>query len=118
VFSIEGGKIGGARRNRTADKGFADLCLTTWRPRPFSKELTYKEPNSSHTREAFQPKANDWNNYSINPDADFDANLCIVAEKQIMSSETASEQRAFGVRRAGANGNGEFLESSARSALK
>ena len=27
-------KIGGARRNRTADRGFADLCLTTWRPRP------------------------------------------------------------------------------------
>ena len=27
-------KNGGARRNRTADKGFADLCLTTWRPRP------------------------------------------------------------------------------------
>ena len=26
--------FGGARRNRTADKGFADLCLTTWRPRP------------------------------------------------------------------------------------
>src|SRR6266850_533725 len=25
--------FGGARRNRTADKGFADLCLTTWRPR-------------------------------------------------------------------------------------
>src|SRR5580698_5156261 len=24
---------GGAGRNRTADKGFADLCLTTWRPR-------------------------------------------------------------------------------------
>jgi hypothetical protein len=29
-FSIE---IGGAGRDRTADKGFADLCLTTWRPR-------------------------------------------------------------------------------------
>ena len=25
--------FGGAGRNRTADKGFADLCLTTWRPR-------------------------------------------------------------------------------------
>jgi hypothetical protein len=24
---------GGAGRNRTADKGSADLCLTTWRPR-------------------------------------------------------------------------------------
>src|SRR5258706_8967028 len=26
------GVIGGAGRGRTADKGFADLCLTTWRP--------------------------------------------------------------------------------------
>src|SRR6202050_4385447 len=26
-------RVGGAGRNRTADKGFADLCLTTWRPR-------------------------------------------------------------------------------------
>jgi hypothetical protein len=26
-------KYGGARRNRTADNGFADHCLTTWRPR-------------------------------------------------------------------------------------
>jgi hypothetical protein len=26
-------KFGGARRNRTADNGFADHCLTTWRPR-------------------------------------------------------------------------------------
>src|SRR5258708_34356269 len=25
--------FGGARRNRTADNGFADHCLTTWRPR-------------------------------------------------------------------------------------
>jgi hypothetical protein len=32
-------KNGGAGRNRTADKGFADLCLTTWRPRPCCKEL-------------------------------------------------------------------------------
>lgn len=28
-------EIGGARRNRTADEGFADLCLPTWRPRPY-----------------------------------------------------------------------------------
>ena len=27
------GMFGGAGRGRTADKGFADLCLTTWRPR-------------------------------------------------------------------------------------
>src|SRR6059036_970901 len=26
-------KFGGARRNRTDDNGFADHCLTTWRPR-------------------------------------------------------------------------------------
>src|SRR6266852_6539715 len=33
--------FGGAGRDRTADKGFADLCLTTWRPRlgcgPFAR---------------------------------------------------------------------------------
>ena len=29
LLSIE--KIGGTGRTRTADKGFADLCLTTWR---------------------------------------------------------------------------------------
>src|SRR3974390_317410 len=28
------GYSGGAGRNRTADRGFADLGLTTWRPRP------------------------------------------------------------------------------------
>src|SRR5260221_675836 len=27
------GKVGGAERNRTADEGFADPCLTTWLPR-------------------------------------------------------------------------------------
>ena len=32
-------EIGGARRNRTADKGFADLCLTTWRPRHRTKKV-------------------------------------------------------------------------------
>ena len=31
IFSAE--IFGGAGRDRTADKGFADLCLTTWRPR-------------------------------------------------------------------------------------
>ena len=31
------GISGGAGRNRTADRGFADLGLTTWRPRPFLK---------------------------------------------------------------------------------
>jgi hypothetical protein len=29
--------IGGAGRNRTADKGFADPCLTTWLPRLWHK---------------------------------------------------------------------------------
>ena len=28
------GRAGGAGGNRTLGKGFADLCLTTWRPRP------------------------------------------------------------------------------------
>ena len=32
-------EFGGARRNRTADMGFADPCLTTWRPRPIATEL-------------------------------------------------------------------------------
>ncbi len=27
------GEVGGAERNRTADEGFADPCLTTWLPR-------------------------------------------------------------------------------------
>jgi hypothetical protein len=95
---MQEGKIGGARRNRTADKGFADLCLTTWRPRPFSKEPIYKEPNSSHTIGAFQPKANDCQNYSISQVAYFDANLCISAEKQRMSNEIARKDMASGFR--------------------
>ena len=28
--AIAVGVFGGATRNRTGDKGFADLCLTTW----------------------------------------------------------------------------------------
>ena len=36
-----GSEVGGAGRNRTAVKGFADLCLTTWRPR-----LTFNSPLS------------------------------------------------------------------------
>src|SRR6266566_8218221 len=31
---------GGARRNRTADNGFADHCLTTWRPRHRTGKLS------------------------------------------------------------------------------
>src|SRR6266851_1034986 len=31
--------FGGARRNRTADNGFADHCLTTWRPRHRMKNV-------------------------------------------------------------------------------
>jgi hypothetical protein len=92
------GKIGGARRNRTADEGFADLCLTTWRPRPFHKEPICREPNSSHTRGAFQPKVNDWQNYNINSAPGFDANLRIIAEKQLMSSETPNEGMRYPAR--------------------
>src|SRR5258708_16706206 len=33
-------KFGGARRNRTADNGFADHCLTTWLPRHRAKKLS------------------------------------------------------------------------------
>src|SRR6266404_7751746 len=36
----KGRKIGGARRNRTADNGFADHCLTTWRPRHRGEKLS------------------------------------------------------------------------------
>src|SRR6266700_1072214 len=40
--------VGGARRNRTADNGFADHCRTTWRPRHRGKlsvkEKTIKSP--------------------------------------------------------------------------
>src|SRR5579862_8588220 len=33
---------GGAGRNRTADRGFADLGLTTWRPRRLSASASSK----------------------------------------------------------------------------
>jgi hypothetical protein len=33
MYSRAWKSFGGARRNRTADMGFADPCLTTWRPR-------------------------------------------------------------------------------------
>ena len=39
--------IGGAGRDRTADKGFADLCLTTWRPRPVGKSEANAKANDS-----------------------------------------------------------------------
>src|SRR5271168_2285357 len=39
--------FGGAERNRTADKGFADLCLTTWRPRHrVNPELLRQRPRA------------------------------------------------------------------------
>src|SRR5437879_8961837 len=38
-----GGEDGGARRNRTADDGFADHCLTTWRPRHRTNEAGSSE---------------------------------------------------------------------------
>jgi hypothetical protein len=65
---------------------------------PLPRKPIYKEPSSSHTIGAFQPNANDCNDYSINPAADFDANLCVAAEKQMMSSEMASEEKACGWR--------------------
>ena len=37
-------KFGGAGRDRTADKGFADLCLTTWRPRLWRKRILSDDP--------------------------------------------------------------------------
>src|SRR5437899_1647191 len=43
IESQEG--VGGARRNRTADNGFADHCLTTWRPRHRTKgDLERRRP--------------------------------------------------------------------------
>src|SRR6266567_857475 len=41
----QGEGVGGARRNRTADNGFADHCLTTWRPRHRTKgDLERRRP--------------------------------------------------------------------------
>ena len=37
-------KVGGAERNRTADEGFADPCLTTWLPRHLFLHATMKPP--------------------------------------------------------------------------
>src|SRR5207245_2987598 len=38
-----GGEDGGARRNQTADDGFATHCLTTWRPRHRTNEAGSSE---------------------------------------------------------------------------
>src|SRR5271157_5842839 len=49
---------GGAGRNRTADRGFADLCLTTWLPRRCSvrKTLAQREGRQILERETgFEP---------------------------------------------------------------
>ena len=35
-------KVGGAGENRTHDRGFADLGLTTWLPRPVQQALKRK----------------------------------------------------------------------------
>ena len=43
--SLRNRKFGGAGRNRTADKSFADSCLTTWRPRLRTKRPEPNEPN-------------------------------------------------------------------------
>src|SRR5580704_4219563 len=42
-------QFGGAGRDRTADKGFADLCLTTWRPRLSSTTAFHPLQKSYHT---------------------------------------------------------------------
>src|SRR6266700_6601116 len=46
LASIHEQGVGGARRNRTADNGFADHCLTTWRPRHRGKLSVLSHPLS------------------------------------------------------------------------
>ena len=47
------GKNGGTGRTRTADKGFADLCLTTW-PRCLIKKSDYKKGKMEREK-GFEP---------------------------------------------------------------
>src|SRR5580704_861622 len=94
-------KAGGARRNRTADKGFADLCLTTWRPRPVCEADTMAHfPGAEQLPHDRSPpaQANDCGNYSIIAVASFDENFCGVIKKRIRCSEIASKVAAFGLR--------------------
>ena len=48
-------KSGGARRNRTADEGFADPCLATWLPRlnSFGPPISPAHPKQKTHRPAF-----------------------------------------------------------------
>src|SRR6266576_2071042 len=46
--------FGGARRNRTADNGFADHCLTTWRPRHRAKSVQLSVISSPLKKERFK----------------------------------------------------------------
>jgi hypothetical protein len=55
----------------------------------------HRELNGSHTKEAFQLKANDCSNYSTNPSADFDANLRATAENESPEVPTTSGAAGF-----------------------
>jgi hypothetical protein len=62
------GCFGGARGNRTLDKGFADLCLTTWLPRPKpERSITYEQrqlhptaPRASSSPQNKKPTIKSW----------------------------------------------------------
>src|SRR6266481_205177 len=48
-------KFGGAERNRTADEGFADPCLTTWLPRhPVLRATTKPQKMKKPTCQSFR----------------------------------------------------------------
>ena len=51
-------KNGGTGRTRTADKGFADLCLTTW-PRCLIKNQIIRKENWSGRRGS-NPRLQPW----------------------------------------------------------
>lgn len=57
------GCFGGARGNRTLGEGFADLCLTTWLPRPkLEKSITYEQraPHASSSPQNKNPTIKSW----------------------------------------------------------
>src|SRR5579859_7522331 len=47
-------KVGGAERNRTADEGFADPCLTTWLPRHPVVHAATTPPKEKPTGQVFR----------------------------------------------------------------
>ena len=47
-------EVGGAERNRTADEGFADPCLTTWLPRHPGLHATNTPQNEKPTCQVFR----------------------------------------------------------------